>query len=138
MTDTTTQQNTYNGWSNRETWLVEVHTFFDHEQVMEMIDESIKEFLNSDDPLKINPTIELTLSNIQYRLANKLKDYHDEYINLETEKLNIYIKDFIADHKINWYEIASHYDEEIKNNPLWTQEDNNLEPTKQFDHSWND
>ena len=107
MSDTTAQQNTYNGWTNRETWLVEVHTFFDHEQVLEMIDESVNEFLNSDNqhPISIN--------NI---LANKLKDFHDEYIDAETAgRVNIYIKDFIADHKINWHEIARHYDEEIKN-----------------------
>ncbi len=111
MPDTTTQQNqnTYDGWSNRETWLVGAHGFFDHEQVMELIDESVNDYLNSDADL-----LPIYIKNI---LAEKLKDIHDEYIDAETahNSLSIYVKDFIADHQINWYEIAQSFDEEINN-----------------------
>ena len=100
-----------------------------------MIDESIKECLNS----KVHPeatTMPIIFSNIRYRLSGKLKDFHDEYIELETEKLNIYVKDFIADHQINWHEIASHYDVEINNilDEVLAEQINSAN----FDHSWND
>ena len=47
-------------------------------------------------------------------LADWMKDYHEDYIYEGTRDLDAYIRDLIADHKINWIEIAGHYDEEIK------------------------
>ena len=122
MSDTTTQQNTFNGWSNRETWLVGLHDFFDHEQVLELIDESVNDYLNSDASLSTS-----------YILSRKLKDIHDEYIDAETahNSLSIYVKDFIADHQINWHEIARHYDKEI-DNILHEELTNYPERAKQF------
>ena len=97
---------TYNGWTNRETWLVGVWDFFDHEQIMEVIANIVNEpekFL-----LPKLPAFSVTAG-----LAKWMEEYHDEFVEEETQNLNPYIKDHLSFNKINWTEIARHYDQEI-------------------------
>ena len=105
----------YNGWTNRETWLVGVHDFFDSDTIEETLQNTTEnperigyEVIANDEALG-GMERALTLY-----LADWMKDYHDQDIEEATENLNPYIKEFIADHKINWIEIAEHYGEQIK------------------------
>ena len=105
----------YNGWTNRETWLVGVWDFFDADTIKEALQNTTEnpdrigyEMIANDDALG-GMERALTLY-----LADWMEQEHDEFIEEATATLNPYIKDFIADQKINWLEIAGHYDEEIK------------------------
>ena len=116
----------YNGWTNRETWLVEVWDFFDYYQIREVLKDAVMEsgyeFMGRKslaydiryDVIANDEALGGMERALTLYLADWMKDYHDHCIEEATENLNPYIKDFIADHKINWVEIAEHYDEEIK------------------------
>ena len=105
----------YNGWTNRETWLVGVWDFFDADTIKEALQNT------TENPERIGYEVianDEALGGIERALTLYLADWmeqeHDEFIEEATATLNPYIKDFIADQKINWLEIAGHYDEEIK------------------------
>ena len=116
----------YNGWTNRETWLVEVWDFFDYYQIREVLKDAVMEsgyeFMGRKslaydiryDVIANDEALGGMERALTLYLADWMKDYHDDFIEDATATLNPYIKDFIADHKINWLEIAGHYDEEIK------------------------
>ena len=103
----------YNGWTNRETWLVGVHDFFDYEMIQEVITDMVTK-PSTIDVIAENESLGGPVRAYMLQLADWMKDYHDHCIEEATENINPYIKDFIADHKINWIEIAKHYDNEIK------------------------
>ena len=72
----------YNGWTNRNTWLINLH---------------FGELLNSykeDD-------IEIT--------ADFIKEIWLEHFELETKHLDVVVMDFLDFEGINWEEIAEHY-----------------------------
>ena len=116
----------YNGWTNRETWLVGVWDFFDYDQIREVLKDAVvesgDEFMGRKsladgiryDVIANDEALGGMERALTLYLADWMKDYHDDFIEDATATLNPYIKDFIADHKINWLEIAGHYDEEIK------------------------
>jgi predicted RNase H-like HicB family nuclease len=105
----------YNGWTNRETWLVGVWDFFDADTIKEALQNT------TENPERIGYEVianDEALGGMKRALTLYLADWmeqeHDEFIEEATATLDPYIKDFIADQKINWLEIAGHYDEEIK------------------------
>ena len=106
---------TYNGWTNRETWLVGVHDIIDYDQVKEALEEAVSYghayAIIADDSGLSGEERALTLA-----LSDWLKDYHESFLYdiLDFEKINPYIKDFTNFGAINWLEIAEHYDQEIK------------------------
>lgn len=116
-TEEHTKDTTYNGWTNRETWLVGVHDLFDHEHVIEMI-EAIADRVKDTSPTWIY------ITNL---LGDEMRDIHDdmieEYIGDSYRPgvlafRNSYVTDLLrtAANLINWDEIAGHYTEteEIK------------------------
>lgn len=140
---------TYNGWTNRETWLVGVHDIIDYELVKEALEERVErlEYLgNGGRPCSESEKLPWQkdlpfVRRIGYRMEDKsyvaiavndalggeeraltlwlsdwLKDYHEDFLYdiLGFEKINSYIQDFTNFDRINWLEIAEHYEEEIK------------------------
>lgn len=116
----------YNGWTNRETWLVIVWDFFNYDQIREVLKDAVMEsgdeFMGRKsladgiryDVIANDEALGGMERALTLYLADWMKDYHDQDIEEATENLNPYIKEFIADHKINWIEIAEHYGEQIK------------------------
>ena len=102
---------TYNGWTNRETWLVGVHDIIDYDQVKEALEEAVSYGHAYAIKDRIGEKRALTLW-----LSDWLKDYHESFLYdiLDFEKINPYIRDFTNFGAINWLEIAEHYDQEIK------------------------
>jgi hypothetical protein len=108
---------TYNGWTNRATWLVGAHDFFDFEHVQHAIGNIIDGCSGTDSAL--NPDIVEAVGMeraITMALAKWLENEHEVFLEEETENLNLYLQDHINGSLwgINWVEIAEHYDEQIK------------------------
>ena len=114
---------TYNGWTNRETWLVGVHDIIDYDQVKEALEEAVSyghayAIIADDSGLvryqRRTPRGEVRALTLW--LSDWLKDYHESFLYdiLDFEKINPYIRDFTNFGAINWLEIAEHYDQEIK------------------------
>ena len=75
---------TYNGWTNRETWLVGVHDFFDYEEIKEVLKDTV---------------------------ADQRAGYADRPDTLNKEMaLTLYLADWL-EHE---HEIINHYQEEIR------------------------
>ena len=100
----------YNGWTNRETWLVGVHDFFDYEMIQEVITDMVTKPPQGYGQSSLGGPVRAYM----LQLADWMCDYHFDYIEEATWNLNPYVRDFIAYQKINWLEIAEHYDNEIK------------------------
>lgn len=79
---------TYNGWSNRETWLVNLY-FGDAFE--EYIREEIEENENKWDA---------------YNIGEAYKDFVLSFIEEELENLSPFLSDFIDLSKIEWYELG--------------------------------
>jgi hypothetical protein len=121
-----TAHTTYNGWTNRATWLVGAHDFFDFEHVQQAIGNIINGDLDGEDfyvcsgtDSALNPDIVEAVGMeraITMALAKWLENEHEVFLEEETEKLNPYLQDHINGSlwAINWVEIAEHYAEEIK------------------------
>ena len=107
----------YNGWTNKETWLVRAHELFDSEQIKEFIEwhfnnEASTHIAIANDLLHGGVERALTLD-----LADWMEEYHDELIEeLGLLPSNSYVQDQLncSIGSINWVEIAEHYDQEIK------------------------
>ena len=104
---------TYNGWTNRETWLVGVHDFFDYEEIKEVLKDTVADQRAgyADRPDTLNKEMELTLY-----LADWLEHEHEIIIHDRTWSLDSYVTDHLNGSigRINWIEIANHYQEEIR------------------------
>ena len=123
---------TYNGWTNRETWLVGVHDIIDYDQVKEPLEEAVSygHAVAKGLPLALCASYAKVSSVLIYAIKDRigeeralnlwlsdwLKDYHEDvlYDILDFEKINPYIRDFTNFGAIDWLEIAEHYDQEIK------------------------
>jgi hypothetical protein len=114
-----TTDTTYNGWTNRETWLVGVWDFFDTDEVRQAITNIINGDAGTDS--EINTDI-VRISGLEravtVALANWLENDHEDtlYLLMGVDKLNGYLQDSINTgiSRINWIEIAEHYEEEVR------------------------
>ena len=111
---------TYNGWENRETWIVNVHDFYDYESVKEMIDNIATNFDRASSYAFIAESEDLGGREraLTLTLADAMGERFDDYIQDETwdlDKYNPMIRDLLttATNRINWLQIAEHYSEEI-------------------------
>lgn len=80
----------YNGWKNRETWLVKVHDFFDGDYFEENKFRSVDE------------------------AAAVMADSFDEWFADEIAELHPFLKDLITTHEIDWRELAKAHQEDWK------------------------
>jgi len=107
----------YNGWTNRETWLVNVHNFFELGEVRDAIEDMVTrppEYT----VIANNPDLGGEVKAYLLQLEDWLKETHQEFMNDQmtwnAEDLSAYIIDLIADHKIDWRNIVEHYEDDIK------------------------
>ena len=121
---------TYNGWTNRETWLIGVHNFFDHDQLREMIKIQAYELNfwlpeNKDavsySVIALNDSLGGKPRALELWLADWMAAEHDEFLDRtilkgsDGEIDDWYLHDLVytAAKAINWLEIAEHYRDEI-------------------------
>ena len=114
------EDTTYNGWKNRETWLVNVHEFYDHEYVLEILESIAINFHTNSKFSVIAESEELGGREraLLLALAETLEEYFDDYIQDETwdlDKYNPMIRDLLttATNRIDWLAIAEGYSKEI-------------------------
>lgn len=97
-------KNTYNGWANRETWLVNLH-------FSENLEDLVKECVESE---VIN--VEDKRGEVIYEIADYCKDYIEDMLEEEVNGLSSFIRDYLDFSLIEWHEIATNlYDDIIKN-----------------------
>jgi hypothetical protein len=105
----------YNGWTNRETWLVGVWDFFDYDEVKQAIIDIVGRPLHSEaDIAKISGWERA----VTLALAEWLEIQHEDTLHevMDFDKLPGYLQDHLNTSigAINWLEIAEHYRNEIK------------------------
>ena len=116
---------TYNGWTNRETWLVGVWDFFDVDDIKEALQHTLTNtrfssgnFLIGYEVIANNQELGGIKRALTLYLADWLEHEHEDtlYELMEFDKLNGYLQDHIntSISAINWLEIAEHYEDEIK------------------------
>lgn len=95
---------TYNGWTNYETWLVNLWMDNDCGE-QEFFRERAKEIYDSDEP---RPTSALTWAEVsRLRFADWLKDYWEEHRPELSGAYNDLLTGALS--AVNWDEIARHY-----------------------------
>jgi len=107
----------YNGWTNKETWLVRVHELFDSEQIKEFLEGALNDGRLNDHIIANNPQLGGVERALTLDLAEWMEEDHDQLIEeLGLLPSNSYVQDQLncAIGSINWVEIAEHYDQEIK------------------------
>jgi hypothetical protein len=101
--------NTYNGWSNRETWLVNL--WYD-DSFGDYIRSDVEEGNYAEDVENLAEGFYDEADKKQYvgqmigDVAKRYEDYVMEYIQEELDKLSGFLSDFIDLGLINWYELA--------------------------------
>lgn len=110
---------TYNGWTNRETWLYGL--WFDGDS-----DAELAQSIYDDASANEYSTREQVA---RYELADALKRNFEEYIEQETQGNSGMIADLLsgAVSNINWYEIAENLLEDVDKSANETDEDEELE-----------
>lgn len=108
MTDTT-----YNGWTNWETWCVNVHDYLPEEIIREDVRERLQEEMEEgNDPLDF-------LHDVTYTVSKGIREDFDEtFANVETalqhagynEAMMLFVSDIFGGFasSVNWYELAGH------------------------------
>lgn len=95
----------YNGWTNRETWLVNLHfgeAFYDYiKERLEEEGEALEQF-NRDDQEAIS------------KIATIYKGYVESYLEEELEKLSSFLSDYINLGLIDWYDLAESVYNDLK------------------------
>lgn len=93
------EEEKYNGWTNRETWALALwidNEEYIYEEVYEIVSNA-KKYGASD-----------------YMIADKVKEYIDEYYDEFWENLNKYHKNMWQDigsyWRVNWVELIEYYD----------------------------
>lgn len=95
----------YNGWTNRETWLVNLYfgeAFYDY--IKERLEEeggALEQF-NRDDQEAIS------------KIAAIYRDYVESYLEEELEKLSSFLSDYINLGLIDWYDLAESVYNDLK------------------------
>ena len=112
----------YNGWTNYETWRVNIE-FFDGDLTYwsdTLYDFITNEFANLNEHWFDDNTDDF--QGILYDFANLLKDYTDVYIseNCKDDLLAGWLRSFISD--VNYYEIAQSLLEVYLNTPEFENE----------------
>ena len=115
------EDTTYNGWKNRETWLVNVHEFYDHEYVLEILESIAINFHTNSKFAVIAQSEELGGREraLLLALADELEEHFDDWVSDHTEyKGNGWSSLMIdllrtAKDRIDWLAIAEGYSEEI-------------------------
>lgn len=110
----------YNGWSNRETWLVGVWGFFDDDRIEEVLRDTISDKRYGYEAIVNNPKLGGVSRALTLYLADWMEQEFDDYLD-EIWSVGLrwdfssggFVKDLMGDHKINWLEIAEHYSEQI-------------------------
>ena len=85
----------YNGWTNRGTWLVNLH--FEENLALD-----IAEYLEQTDNIE-----DMTYNDIIDEVASFIEQFISDFI--EEQNLNIFIQDLLEDGDINYRELARHY-----------------------------
>jgi hypothetical protein len=97
-----TNNNTYNGWANRETWLVNLY-FGD--SFNSYIDDDVNEgFIDLERPK----------NDIIAEIAERYDNYVSEHLEEEIEGLSSFLHDFIDLGRIDWYDLAESIYSDIK------------------------
>jgi hypothetical protein len=111
---------TYNGWNNRETWLVNLHysnNEYDHDRIHELADEAAAEYYEAYPDAESVPVSPLDsdeeyfVCNLINELADKLKDMVESDVDEALDDSNLsggFLSDAINDamSQIDWYEWA--------------------------------
>ncbi|MCB5366960.1 DUF7249 family protein [Collinsella aerofaciens] len=93
----------YNGWTNRETWLVNLYFgegFYDY--IVERLEEGGLEQFNRDDQDAI------------LEIAGIYRGYVEDYLEEELEKLSSFLSDYINLGLIDWYDLAENVYNDLK------------------------
>ena len=114
---------TYNGWTNRATWLVPLH-------FEDFFNDMIRDEIESNDGDK-----EKALSNIRDNIEITVKEIFDE----EVEKItNSFVKDLIVLDDINYTEIAENLSEDIFKEYFQEKIDEAIDLKNSFDEETNE
>ena len=108
----------YNGFTNRETWLVGVHGFFDDDRVEEALRDAMGRWEDIDrnwtTVIANDPELGGVPRAITLWLAGWMEIQMDDYLHeCLGDNLPSIVTDLMGDHRINWLEIAEHYSEHI-------------------------
>lgn len=87
---------TYNGWTNRETWVANL--WLDSDEAYDLARERVTEYDHSDERNKVVFTKDI---------ADHMREEFESYI-YDTVGVEGVVLDLLPLHKINWYEIADH------------------------------
>lgn len=93
----------YNGWTNRETWLVNLYFgegFYDY--IKEQLKEEALEQFNNEEHEAIS------------EIAGIYRDYVESYLEEELEKLSSFLSDYIDLGLIDWYDLAESVYSDLK------------------------
>jgi len=89
----------YNGWTNRNTWLVNLHFSDSFDSVLDpLLDENFIDQSTFNDKEEIE--------QITYKVENTLREFIEEFVDTKTEKFDSFIKDLIDISDIDYLEIA--------------------------------
>ena len=115
----------YNGFTNRETWLVGVHGFFNEMDIEDVLRDAILDNSYGYGAIANNPELGGVPRALELWLADWMKQQMDDYLDERWSDIEdrlrwdfsqgMFLKDLLSDHKINWLEIAEHYQEQIDN-----------------------
>lgn len=86
----------YNGWTNRETWVVNLH-------LGEMLQEDTQEFYDERE------------GDIQvWELADRLESFVEILFEEELDNLSLFLKDLLYLDSVDWMDLAEHYRSECE------------------------
>ena len=104
----------YNGWTNRQTWIINVHEFFDYDYIEEVIKEQIIPDIAQRPFLKDEEQFKMVARNL---LAQWMENNFNEFVE-ETQDTStntgIFLFDLIRSIDIDWKQLAASYDELIE------------------------